>query len=509
MSEATLGIIVALERERIARRRNRTANRLPWRQWLDTHFASYITAPFAERHIRFWEWISTLVPGEKPQARVEVWPRGGGKSATVELGCAYLGATGTPRRRFVLYVSETQAQADKHVQSVANMLLRAGAQPAKNRLGASQGWRREQVRTANGFNIAAFGLDTGMRGARLDEFRPDLIVFDDVDGRHDTPATVQKKIDIITETVLPSGSIDCAVIIVQNKVHANSIVSQLADNRADFLHDRIPATVEPAVEGLRYEQTINAEGSVRYRITAGTATWDGQDLTTCERQLNEWGIAAFEREAQHNVDVVEGGLWRRDRDIDPFRTAMMPDLERIVVAVDPNTTAGNDEAGILVAGIAHRVYDDTLQAFRLTDDPHGYVLDDATAEGGPRQWAEASVAAYNKWRADALVAERNNGGDMVAITIAQIPGAPPVTLVWASRGKLTRAEPVQTLYEGGRVHHVGRFPALESEMCTWRPLPNADSPNRMDALVWALTSLMLDPDGIDAQTVDAIAGIFG
>lgn len=471
------------------------ATALPWRDFLREHFASYITAPNADRHDRFWEWVSTLQPGVKPRARVEVWPRGGGKSATVELGCAYVGSMPTPRRRFVLYVSETQAQADKHVQSIANMLLRAGSQPAKNRLGASQGWRREQVRTANGFNIAAFGLDSGMRGARLDEFRPDLIVFDDIDGRHDTPATVQRKIDIITETVLPSGSPDVAVIIVQNKIHADSIVSQLSDGRADFLHDRIPPTVEPAVDGLQYEQVRQDDGTARYRITAGTATWDGQDLATCERQLNEWGIAAFEREAQHNVATVDGGLWDLVRDIAPFRVTMIPDLERIVVAIDPNTTAGNDAAGIAVAGIAHRVYDPALSTFKLSDRPHGYVLEDVTTEGGPKGWAEAAVSAYHKYRADNLLAERNNGGDMVAITVSTIPGAPEVELVWASRGKHTRAEPVQKLYEDGRVHHVGTFPAMEAEMCTWRPGANADSPNRMDALVWALTDLMLENDG--------------
>src|SRR5690606_34198093 len=208
-----------------------TATSAPWREWLEEHFSSYITAPFAERHERFWKWISALEPRKKVRARVEIWPRGGGKSSTVELGCAYVGSQPEPPRKFVLYVSETQAQADRHVQAIANMLLQAGAQPAKTKLGTSMGWRREQVRTANGFNIASFGLDAGMRGAKLDEFRPDLIVFDDVDGRHDTPAATQKKIDIITETILPSGSIDAAVIFVQNLIHEHSIASQLAEDR--------------------------------------------------------------------------------------------------------------------------------------------------------------------------------------------------------------------------------------------------------------------------------------
>jgi phage terminase large subunit-like protein len=95
--------------------------------------------------------------------------------------------------------------------------------------------------------------------------------------------------------------------------------------------------------------------------------------------------------------------------------------------------------------------------------------------------------------ADALVAERNNGGEMVALTIGTIPGAPPVTLVWASRNKQTRAEPVQKLYQDGRVHHIDHFPQLELEQCTWQP--GMDSPNRLDALVWCLTELLVGDSG--------------
>ncbi len=173
---------------------------------------------------------------------------------------------------------------------------------------------------------------------------------------------------------------------------------------------------------------------------------------------------------------------------------------RIVVGVDPNTTEGGDEAGIVVAGIANE-YDGRLQ-----QQPHGYVLEDATVPGGPKAWAEASVAAYHRYRADAIVAERNNGGDMVALTIGTIPGAPPVTLVWASRGKLTRAEPVQKLYEDGRVHHLGTMPDLERELVRYNPpMP---SPNRMDALVWAITELMVGDD--DYSDLDALeTSIFG
>lgn len=281
--------------------------RTPWRDWLDRYFSAYITAPFGERHVRFWSWMEALEPGTRPRPRVEVWPRGGGKSTTIELACAWIGSQPQPARRFVLYVSETQAQADRHIQAIAGMLEHVGIDRAVNEFGASKGWKRTEIRAANGFNAVAFGLDSGMRGAKLDEVRPDLIVMDDIDGRHDTPATTRKKIEIITETILPAGSVDRAVIIVQNKIHKDSIVAQLTDGRADFLHDREPPTVEPAIRDLDYVRVPQPDGSVAFRITRGTPTWEGQSITVCEGQLTEWGETAFRREAQHEVDRVEHG----------------------------------------------------------------------------------------------------------------------------------------------------------------------------------------------------------
>lgn len=463
-------------------RKRKALTAKPWRQWLADSFAGYTFAPFADRHIRFWEWVSTLEPGVRPRPRVEVWPRGGGKSSTVELGCAYVGSQPDPRRHFVLYVSETQEQANHHVSAIAGMLERVGVQRAVNQYGASKGWRLTSIRAANGFNLMAFGLDAGMRGIKLDEFRPDLIVCDDIDGRHDTPETTRKKIETLTTSILPTGSTDCAVIIVQNKIAENSIVSQLCDGRADFLHDRIPATVEPAVEGLAYERVIE-DGSPRYRITGGTATWAGQDIATCERQMNAWGLAAFLREAQHEVDDHTDGLWKPERDIDPWRVMYAPELYRIVIGVDPSGSVDGDEVGIVAAGLSH------IWNGHLADRPHAYVLRDVSLHGSPKEWAEAAVRLYHDLNADAIVAEKNYGGEMVRHTLESVPDAPSVKLVTATRGKLVRAEPVQKVYEDGRAHHVGTFPMLEKEMRSYTPASKL-SPNRMDALVWAMTDLI-------------------
>jgi len=418
-----------------------------------------------------------LRPGVRPRTRVSPWPRGGGKSTSGELGIVRVGAKLT--RRFALYVCETQDQADKHVQTISTRFEALGIGRSVSKYGHSKGWRRDQLRTDHGFNVAALGADAASRGIKLDDFRPDLIVIDDIDGRHDSEAIIKKKIEILTQSILPAGAPDLAVVVLQNPITKDSIVSQLVDGRADFLLDREVAKPEPAVLDLQYERRFRDDGTAFYVIVGGRATWEGQDLATCEAQMNLWGRSAFLREAQHRVDEEEGGLWSRSRDIEPFRVSCPPHLARIGVAIDPSASAHGDEAGIIVAGLGY-----------LQGVPHGYVLDDCSQQGSPRQWAMAAVAAHHKYHCTVpIVAEANNGGEMVEVTISTVDHAPAVEIIHASRGKITRADPVQSLYEKGYIHHVGEFPKLESEMCTWQP--GDPSPNRMDALVWILTKLML------------------
>lgn len=179
-----------------------------------------------------------------------------------------------------------------------------------------------------------------------------------------------------------------------------------------------------------------------------------------------------------------GALWKRS-DIEANRVTKLPELELITVGVDPTATSGGDEAGIVVDGMA-----------RLGAYKHLYTLEDASTGGSPKTWATAAVAVYYKWKANKIVAEQNNGGEMVAAVIHEVDPDVPVELVHASRGKQTRAEPISAIYEKGIDndrppcgHHVGTFEQLEDEMCQWQP--GMDSPNRMDAHVWAATDLML------------------
>jgi hypothetical protein len=455
-------------------------DRTPLSRWLQDHFPTAVRSRMGERHNRLWSWFESLQPGVKVRPRAESWPRGGGKSSTGSLGVARVGVKKT--RKFCLYVSETQKQANKHVQGIRSRFETLGIPRSVGKYGNSLGWTMDLLRVANGFNVLALGLDAAGRGVKLEDDRPDLIIFDDFDGRHDTEETVKKKIQTITESILPTGSVDCAILFLQNRIHSGSIMSQLVDGTADFLLGR-QAFEEPAIRGLEFESETQEDGTRLYRITAGEPSWEGQSLEIAEAQLNDWGRPAFLREAQHETEESEDGLWLRSRDIDPFRIGMpgmpssLPPLHRIAIGIDPNAMGG-DDAGIMVGGV-----------YRVGATLHGVVLEDATVPGGPKAWAQAAVEAYARWRGDVMVAEVNNGGEMVAITIGTVPGAPSVKMVHASRGKLTRAEPIQKLSEDGRIHHDGVFVALEKELCTWQP--GDPSPNRLDAYVWLFTELML------------------
>ncbi len=185
------------------------------------------------------------------------------------------------------------------------------------------------------------------------------------------------------------------------------------------------------------------------------------------------------------VEESADALWTRAM-IEDCREPAAPALARIVVAVDPpaSSSARADSCGLVVAG--------------LDGDGIGHVLEDGTVSGArPHEWAAKAVALYRRFEADALVVEVNQGGEMATAVIREVDPGVPVSAVRATRGKYLRAEPVAALYAQGRVRHAGAFPALEDEMCDFGPggLSSGRSPDRLDALVWALTHLMLGPKG--------------
>ncbi len=178
------------------------------------------------------------------------------------------------------------------------------------------------------------------------------------------------------------------------------------------------------------------------------------------------------------LDDNPGALFHRNV-IDNLRhTGKLPQLIRVLTGVDPAVSSGEEsaETGIIAAGVDAA--------------GHYYVLADASLHGSPLEWARAVVRTHHERQGDRVIGETNNGGELVEANLRRVDPSIPYKAVHASRGKAIRAEPIAALYEQGKVHHVGAFPQLEDQMCEWVPGdPNQKSPDRMDALVWALTEL--------------------
>jgi hypothetical protein len=182
------------------------------------------------------------------------------------------------------------------------------------------------------------------------------------------------------------------------------------------------------------------------------------------------------------IDDVEGALWSRET-IETSRVTKPPHLARIVVAIDPAVTTGenSDSTGITVQGVSN--------------DGHYYLLADLTTRVSADGWARIAVNAYHEWNADRIVGETNNGGDMIELLLRQVDSTVSYRKVTATRGKIVRAEPIASLYEQHRVHHVGSFPDLEDQMCSYT-IDSKASPDRMDAMVWGMTELMAGSSSI-------------
>jgi len=224
-------------------------------------------------------------------------------------------------------------------------------------------------------------------------------------------------------------------------------------------------------------------------VTRGSTLDNSANLakSTIKQLYDRYGDTRLGRQELEGeiLGDIPGALWNRES-IDEARVSEAPeDLERVIVAVDPAASSeeGSDENGIVVVGLA-----------RDRDGyARGYVLEDASLRGSPEEWAKKAVTMYRKWQADKIVAEKNQGGEMVLSVLRAADRSVPVKLVHASRGKVIRAEPISALYEQSRVHHVGRFDELEDQMCLFSVdnIRNAStgSPDRVDALVWGLTEI--------------------
>jgi hypothetical protein len=199
-----------------------------------------------------------------------------------------------------------------------------------------------------------------------------------------------------------------------------------------------------------------------------------------ERQKKRFKMGEF-------LDDVDGALWKQG-DIDRAREDVALDLIKTAVAIDPAISSdpkASGETGIVAGGVAEGIGPTGKPAL------HGYVLEDASGIYKPHEWAKEAIRLYRHYECDCIVAEVNQGGEMVRATIHAIDPNIKVYTVRATKGKMTRAEPISALYEQGRVHHVGLFAELEEQLTTYTGKPEEKSPDRLDSLVWLLSHLML------------------
>jgi phage terminase large subunit-like protein len=456
-----------------------------WRGWeLDAKMRLYAQA----RH-RLWLQRLHDGQGQPPELAAgtcSVWyargGRGSGKTRTGAETFAHWVLSNPPGDWGI--VAPTFADArDKCVEGVSGVKKVFGPLVAK--------WNRSigEMHLHTGARIMIDGGDDGalriqgenLRGAWVDE--PGLIVDWETTWDESLSFAVRLEPALIMATGTPKGKVGLVKALIEDPECVETYL-RLADNEPNLSAKQLRRLKR------RYEGT-----------RVGRQELYGEVLEEVEGALWTWEMIEAHRVKEALRDLILNTL-----------------SVRTVVAVDPATTATStsDETGIVavarVAGTAD-ILGGPPKPIETPDGPitpppppdHGYVLADRSGRYSPQGWAEETIKLYHELRADRIVVERNQGGDMVVSTLHSVDPNVPISTVWASKGKEARAEPTSALYEQGRFHHVGTYPELESEQTSWVPGTGA-SPNHLDALVWAATDLF-DPEADAPDTV--IAGISG
>lgn len=300
--------------------RNPAAVERDWQTWLRAIGSRTFTGSFAPFHTEFWNWFWRLIQkrragqpiGDEEQAFLAIWARGMGKSANVEWAAIAEGAL--IGKGYVLYVSGTQSLADGHVQSIRERLESDEisryyphlAAPKVGKHGNQYGWRQDFLVTASGWAIRPLGLDVGVRGGRVGDLRPSLIVFDDVDNHSDSPLVVQNKLDTIARSIIPAGTRETVFLGAQNLIQRNGVFSQVVNRKTSVLSRRIVSGPFPAFNDLEIEARQTNDG-LRNVIIAGSPTWEDFDLAACQKFLDDSGREAFLAEYQHDFSASEQG----------------------------------------------------------------------------------------------------------------------------------------------------------------------------------------------------------
>jgi hypothetical protein len=475
--------------------------------WIRTVFPTFERRPFSPHQVDYWRWLWNIEPNVRPLPRVIIWSRGHAKSASAELGCIALGAR--RRRRYGLYVCAVQDNANDHLQTIANKLESDAiaelypdlADRMMGKHGNSKGWNVQRLRCKSGFTMDAVGLDTATRGVKLDDDRPDFMVFDDIDDPEHSFDTIAKMRRIITQGLLPAGTPDVAVLGAQNLIRRDGIFADLAgmtvkdeDGREvqgpTFLQDRELSGPIPALIGVEHE--TGPDGKVR--LTKGEPTWHGFDFEACQQQVTTFGWTAFKRECQHDVADPAGGMFSELEYLRCDEEAM-PDLVKVAVAVDPAVTSkdSSDACAVQVDG--------------LGVDGKLYRLASVERRMSPVAALTTAILLALELQADTIAVEDDQGGDtwqsvyreafdVVMVAHPEYAGAsvPPLTQVKAGTigSKVGRAGRMLAAYELGWFVHVrGDHVLLEQAL---NRFPKKKPFDLTDAAFWSARALRPEID---------------
>lgn len=410
-----------------------------------------------------------------------------------------LGSLGV--KKYGLYVCESQEQANDHLNNIGSMLevpsISAYAncypymtQRLVGKYGSSKGWRRTRIRTATGFTMDAIGLDTAARGVKLEENRPDFMIFDDLDGEQDTPEASEKKINSLTKKLIPAGARNLAILAIQNLPNYHGIFARVLPEEwrepnikpADYLANRIVSGPIPALEDMEYEWDEEQE---KFVITTGTPTWDGMDLDVCQDMMDDEGLTAFLSERQHKKQPAAGGMFDHLEYIHAKYDDIKDSLIRVVCWVDPAVTMTDksDSQAISISGM----------------DASGdiYTLFSWEKRSTPLNALTLALKMAKQFKAEKVGIETDQGGDtwisvyheaQAATGIDNIP-MDHVKAGGGYGGKTHRASQMLADYEVGNVRHCeGTHLTLEASLFRF---PKTKPFDLVDAQFWSWWDLVI------------------
>jgi hypothetical protein len=456
--------------------------------WVLAIYRTIFSRPFGPQHVELFDWAWAIEPGIRSNPFVAIWSRGFGKSTTAETVAVMLGAR--QQRKYLLYVSETQELADSHLLAIRGMIespilaayYPTFAAPKISKEGHSRGWRHNRLYCGNGYVIDAIGLDTAKRGSRIMDARPDFMIFDDIDAKGDSPMITRKKVDTITTSLLPAGSVDASVMFVQNMIIDTGVFAQLAQTTPPFLKNRTLSGPFPALKNFQWK--VDNAGKISIE---GEPTWPAIGVEDCQKIIDDIGLTAFRSEYQHEI-TNEGSLFENVK-FQRIDSGDVPPTWRRVVAVDPAVTSddGSDSHGICVAGI---------------DDKNLIYFFDSWERRETPEFALRKALYFSiKYNCDLVRVEANQGGDMwltlwdkivedSGLNEDRVPGIELVKATSSTGSKMERASQMLVDYELGKIFHVinerDTYIDLEGAL---RRFPLRKPYDQTDACFWAWESL--------------------